>query len=61
MYVCRWKIYENISQKDEKSISDAICTRLKKEKYNVDIALDGEEVLYDVLLNIYVNGKLINE
>lgn len=46
---------------DEKSISDAICTRLKKEKYNVDIALDGEEVLYDVLLNIYVNGKLINE
>lgn len=46
---------------DEKSISDAICTRLKKEKYNVDIALDGEEGLYDALLNIYVNGKLINE
>ena len=38
---------------DEKSISDAICTRLKKEKYTVDIALDGEEGLYDVLLNIY--------
>lgn len=38
---------------DEKSISDAICTRLKKEKYTVDIALDGEEGLYDALLNIY--------
>ena len=38
---------------DEKSIADAIYTRLKKEKYIVDIALDGEEGLYDALLNIY--------
>ena len=38
---------------DEKSIADAIYTRLKKEKYTVDIALDGEEGLYDALLNIY--------
>ena len=38
---------------DEKSIADLVANRLKKEKYIVDISNDGEEGLYNSLLDIY--------
>lgn len=38
---------------DEYSLADALKTKLEKEKYVVDIALDGEEGLYNALSNIY--------
>ncbi len=38
---------------DEYNLADAISTRLKKEKYNVDICQDGEEGLYQALMDIY--------
>ena len=38
---------------DEYNLADAIQTRLKREKYNVDIATDGEEGLYQALMDIY--------
>ena len=38
---------------DEYSLADIVATRLRREKYNVDISLDGEEGLYNALSNIY--------
>ena len=38
---------------DEYSLADLISTRLKKEKYTVDISTDGEDGLYNALLDIY--------
>lgn len=38
---------------DEESLAELISNRLKKEKYSVDISLDGEEGLYNALMDIY--------
>ena len=38
---------------DEYSLADIVATRLRREKYNVDISLDGEGGLYNALSNIY--------
>lgn len=38
---------------DEYKLADLISTRLKKEKYSVDISLNGEEGLYNALNDIY--------
>lgn len=38
---------------DEKTLADLVASRLKKEKYIVDISNDGEEGLYNALLDIY--------
>ena len=38
---------------DEKSLAELVANRLKKEKYIVDISLDGDEGLYNALENIY--------
>lgn len=38
---------------DEKSLADLVVSRLKKEKYIVDLSNDGEEGLYNALLDIY--------
>ncbi len=38
---------------DEYSLADVIATKLRKEKYEVDISLDGEEGLYNATSNIY--------
>lgn len=38
---------------DEYSLADLVATRLKKEKYTVDMSLDGEEGLYNALNDIY--------
>ena len=38
---------------DEFSLADIIATKLRKEKYNVDISLDGEDGLDKTLSDIY--------
>ena len=38
---------------DEESLAELVSNRLKKEKYSVDISSDGEEGLYNALMNIY--------
>ena len=38
---------------DEKKLADIIASRLRKEKYVVDIACEGEEGLDNSLANIY--------
>ena len=38
---------------DEFSLADIIATKLKKEKYSVDISLNGEDGLYNALSGIY--------
>ena len=38
---------------DEESLADLVAARLKKEKYSVDISNDGEDGLYNALLDIY--------
>lgn len=38
---------------DEYSLADLISSKLKKEKYQVDICYDGEEGLYNTTSNIY--------
>lgn len=38
---------------DEYSLADLIASRLKKEKYTVDVSLDGEDGLYNALEDIY--------
>ena len=38
---------------DEESLADLVATRLKKEKYSVDVSLDGEDGLYNALMDIY--------
>lgn len=38
---------------DEFNLADAISDRLKSDKYIVDICTDGEEGLYNAMLNIY--------
>ena len=38
---------------DEKTLADLVATKLKKEKYLVDISLDGEEGLYNALMDTY--------
>lgn len=38
---------------DEFNLADVVASRLKKEKYSVDICTDGEEGLYNALSNIY--------
>ncbi|MBQ2872400.1 MAG: response regulator transcription factor [Bacilli bacterium] len=38
---------------DEFSLADMIATKLKKEKYNVDISLDGEDGLDNALSGVY--------
>lgn len=38
---------------DEKSLAELVANKLKKEKYSVDISLNGEEGLYNALLGIY--------
>lgn len=38
---------------DEKSLAELVANRLKKEKYSVDISLDGEEGLYNALMDVY--------
>ena len=38
---------------DELSLADIIATKLRKEKYNVDISLDGEEGLDNALSGVY--------
>ena len=38
---------------DEYKLAELIETRLKKENYSVDIALNGEDGAYNALTNIY--------
>ena len=38
---------------DEKSLAELVANRLKKEKYTVDISLDGEDGLYNAQMDIY--------
>ncbi len=38
---------------DEETIADIIATKLRVEKYEVDISLDGEDGLYNAMTNIY--------
>ncbi len=38
---------------DEKSLAELVANRLKKEKYIVDISFDGEEGLYNALMDVY--------
>ena len=38
---------------DEETIADVIATKLRKEKYEVDISFDGEDGLYNAMTNIY--------
>ena len=38
---------------DEESLADLVATRLKKEKYTVDVSYDGEDGLYNALMDIY--------
>ncbi len=38
---------------DEYSLADVIATKLKEEKYEVDISTDGEDGLFNALSNIY--------
>ena len=38
---------------DEFNLADAIKSRLKEEKYSVDISCDGEEGLYNILNGQY--------
>ena len=38
---------------DEFNLADVIASRLKEEKYSVDISLDGEDGLYNALTDIY--------
>ncbi len=38
---------------DEFNLADVISSRLRKENYEVDISLDGEDGLYKALTNIY--------
>lgn len=38
---------------DEESLADLVASRLKKEKYIVDISLDGEDGLYNALMDVY--------
>ena len=38
---------------DEKSLAELVANRLKKEKYIVDISLDGEDGLYNSLMDMY--------
>lgn len=38
---------------DEMSLAELVANRLKKEKYTVDISNDGEEGLYNALMDIY--------
>ena len=38
---------------DEYSLTELISSRLKKEKYIVDVSLDGEDGLYNALMDIY--------
>ena len=38
---------------DEESLADLVKTRLVKEKFAVDVSLDGEEGLYNALSDIY--------
>ena len=38
---------------DEEAIADIIATKLRHEKYEVDVSLDGEDGLYNAMSNIY--------
>ena len=38
---------------DEESLAELVANRIKKEKYTVDIANDGEEGLYNALEDLY--------
>ena len=38
---------------DEFNLADVVASRLRREKYTTDIALDGEEGLYQALTDIY--------
>ena len=38
---------------DEEMLCEIVANRLKKEKYIVDTANDGEEGLYDALMDVY--------
>lgn len=38
---------------DEFNLADIIASRLRKEKYMIDISLDGEDGLYNALSNVY--------
>ncbi len=38
---------------DEESLADLVATRLKKEKYIVDVSTDGENGLYNALMDVY--------
>ena len=38
---------------DENSLAELVAEKLKKEKYNVDISNDGEEGLYNALMDTY--------
>ena len=38
---------------DEESLADLVALRLKKEKYSVDVSYDGEDGLYNALMDIY--------
>ena len=38
---------------DEESLADLVAARLKKEKYSVDVSYDGEDGLYNALMDVY--------
>ena len=38
---------------DEQNLADIVANRLKKEKYLVDISNDGEDGLYNALMDVY--------
>ena len=50
---CKGDIMRILVVEDEYKLADLIADRLKKEKYLVDISLNGEDGLYNALTNIY--------
>ena len=38
---------------DEETLADVIATKLRSERYEVDISIDGEDGLYNAMTNIY--------
>ena len=38
---------------DEKSLAELVADRLRKEKYDVDVSYDGEDGLYNALMDVY--------
>ena len=53
LIICEVIIFRILVVEDEQSLADLVANRLKKEKYIVDVSLDGEDGMYNALLDIY--------